>query len=67
VKVVEEVKVDRLLGLHEGIVALIKLMVEGLVVSVGSDCQHLSPKTVILAVGETEDVVRSYKLNESLS
>ena len=56
VKVVEEVEVDGLLGLHKSVVALVKLMIDGLVVSVGGDRQHLSPQTVILAVGETEDV-----------
>lgn len=60
-KVVEQVEVHGRLGLHEGVVALIELLLHCLVVSVGGDGKHLSPEAVILAIRETEDVVISYQ------
>lgn len=60
-KVIEQVEVHGRLGLHEGIVALIELLFNSLVISVGSDGKHLSPEAIILTVRETEYVVLSYQ------
>jgi hypothetical protein len=61
VKVVQQVKVHGRLGLHKGIVALIELLFNSLVISIGSDGKHLSPEAIILTVRETEYVVLSYQ------
>ncbi len=60
-KVIEQVEVHGRLGLHKGIVALIELLFNSLVISIGSDGKHLSPKAIILTVRETEYVVLSYQ------
>ena len=51
------------LGLHERIVALIKLMFNSFLISIRCDSKHFSPEAVILAVGETEDVVVACETN----
>ena len=58
-EIVEQVKVNRWLRFYERVVALIELLLNSLVVSVGSDREHLSPQAIVLAVRETEDVVGS--------
>lgn len=60
-KVSQYIKEDWLLGLYESIVALIKLLLNGLVISIRSNCEHLSPEAVVLAVREAEDVVGTCK------
>ena len=45
------------LGLHERIMALIKLIFNSFLISVRCDGKHFSPEAVVLAVGVTEDVV----------
>jgi len=57
VKVVKEIEVNRGLGLDKSVVALVKLVVNSFVVSVGGNGKHLSPKAIILAVRETKNVV----------
>lgn len=54
------------LGLKEGVVALVELVLDGLLVAVGSDGEHLSPQAVVLAVGEPEDVVGTYFMGVGL-
>ena len=61
VEVAEEVEEDGLLGLDEGVVALIELLFYGFVVSVRGNREHLSPEAVVLAVREAEDVVGTCK------
>lgn len=61
VKVVKQIKVYGGLWLHECVVALIKLLLNCFLISIGSDSEHLAPEAVILTVGETEDVGWSYK------
>ena len=53
------IQVNRALGLEEGIVAFIELMLIGPLISVRSDGEHSSPETIVLAVGESENVCLS--------
>ena len=51
------VQVHGPLGLHESIVTFIKLLFNSFLISIWSYSEHFSPNAVVLAVGETEDVV----------
>ena len=60
VEMLQEVEVDGSLRLNVRVVALIELLLDCFLISVGCDREHLPPQTIVLTVRETEHVVFAY-------